>query len=154
MIRFLGLIALALLTTTSAQAADNGGFGSSFSNTAPAALGGGETESDTAMDASALADMAPAAGDENTAAEAADKTSEPVKPESEADIKSEEEKELEAKFKTDVTRTEFDRGDGNTTTHDRMSDDKVGVYYETEKDEKLNDSSDTIGVNVKLLEFK
>lgn len=163
MMRYFTLSAIAFVTFTffavSAYATDDktssNEFGSSFSNQAPAAL---KDNADDQDNAAALADMEPAAGDEaattvETAAQVqASKQANAIQPE--AGQKSDEERELGERFNTDVTRTEFDRGDGNVRTHDRMGNDKIGVYYETNKDEKLNDSNDTIGVNIKLLEFK
>lgn len=148
MVRFISIMIAVLMITVAAHAADNGGFGSSFTNQAPTALGG---ETSTAIAAgeqgAEAAAVEPAAGEDG-------KKADKVEPSAGPSIKSDEEKELEERFNTDVTRTTFDRGDGNSETRDVMGDGKVGVYYQNDKDDKMNDSSDSIGVNVKILEFK
>lgn len=138
MIRFAAVMAfLLMLGSGSAFAVDNGGFGAPFTKKAPAALGG-DASTAIAAEPAAPADIEPAAG--MTLDQAPNN----------GDIKTEEEKELEKRFDTNVERTTFDRGADSTQTHDRMGDGKVGVYYGHKKDEQ----SDTIGVDVKLMEFK
>lgn len=135
-----------MLTTQIALSADDGfGGASAFSNTRetafedPSDLPSPEEMQTQAMIAAAkrAANIQPAAGEHDN-------------PPEEDKI----EVELEEKFDTEITRTQLDRAAGSTSSRDRIGEDKVGVFYDHNNDERIMDDDDTIGVEVRLLEFE
>lgn len=127
-----------ILTGTHTNAADE--FGAMFENSAPSALGGPVSNTPTAEELQAIA---PAAGDGEKSA-----------PKTEQQIREKEEEILTEEFGETVKREHLDSGDGRTKTRDKVGDGNVRVYYDHTKDERIMDEDDTIGVEVKLFEFK
>lgn len=63
------------------------------------------------------------------------------------------EQELEAKFDTEVTRTIQQGPSGEIETRDRVGDGPVGIFYDHGKNDRMSAEEDTIGIDMKLLEF-
>lgn len=87
-----------------------------------------------------------------------DKTAppEPVKPEDiepAAGENTDLEGELEQKFDTDVTTTTTEKGDGQTEQHDSVGEGKIRAFYTSEQGDRVMDTEDAAGVEVKVLEF-
>lgn len=61
--------------------------------------------------------------------------------------------EVEKKFGTAVNQTILDRGNGEIEQRDRLGTGRAGVFYEHGRDDRLNDSDDTIGVQFKLFDL-
>lgn len=114
-------------------------FGSMFRDQAPSAL-----ESASNQDDAEIADIEPAAGEkEDGDQKRRQKTEEELR-----------EKELEEKLGTSVESTIQDRGDGQIKEHDSIGDGNVRLFRQRNEDERINDDNDTIGIELKLLEFK
>ena len=65
-----------------------------------------------------------------------------------------EEKELEALYGMDVERNRLGRGSIESTTRDRYGDGRIGVFQEHTESARNHDTHDSIGLEVKLFEFK
>ncbi len=142
----LALVAALVLSVpfaSSAHAADNkeakhysyDDFGGArFRNNSHSALDSRPSD-DIALAAKELNDIQPAAGSTKSATE------------------TESERELEKEFGAPVNSTVIDRGDSETLTRDSFGDGNVGVFYENNKDSRINDDQDAIGVEFRLLEF-
>ncbi len=136
-------VVLAVMSFSARAADDFGGFGGAgFSNQGHPAFGDVMMNDDADLDAAAVAGIEPAAGDSSQEDAQAEKQSGAVQ------------EELEKKFDTDVTHTVIDRGDGDTNTRDRVGEGEVGIFYDHNKDERLMDDDDSIGVEMKVLEFQ
>lgn len=64
------------------------------------------------------------------------------------------ERVLGEKFDTAVTRSTADRAGESDVVRDRLGEGRLGVFYDHETDRRLQDTDDTVGLNVKLLEFR
>ncbi|MCB9988142.1 MAG: hypothetical protein H6868_02275 [Rhodospirillales bacterium] len=65
-----------------------------------------------------------------------------------------EEEELEEVMGDEVTTTVIDHGDGDVSTRDRVGEGDVGIFYQNDRDDRIMDDDDAIGVEMKLLEFQ
>lgn len=127
---------------TSSQAADE--FGPRFTNQAPAALQGPES------DALIATQDSDAAGNElNEIAPAAGNAVDGVTPASDNVVGEEIGKELGAP----VAHTEVDRGAGDTSQHDSVGEGDVGVFYKNNSDDRIKDTDDAVGVEFRLMKF-
>lgn len=146
---FPAVIGLIILSVTPFAYAADDNFGNPFSNQTPGAFDDPDPESLAArlnsdsdmgdVDPASLNAIMTAAGDEARQDNLSEQAAEDV---------------LTDEYGTDVTRTVIDRGDGETATRDRMGEGEIGVFYDHKRDERIMDSDDAIGVEIKLHEFK
>ncbi len=61
--------------------------------------------------------------------------------------------EVEEKFGTKVDQTILDSGQGLSSQRDRLGNDRAGLFFDHRKDDRLQESSDTIGVQIKLFDL-
>ncbi len=118
-------------------------FGERFHNENPAAL----KDKNAPAEPVKPENIEPAAGEEEEATPAT--ATEPAAGNEAGTVEG----ELEQKFDTEVTTSTTDQGDGQTEQHDSVGEGKVRAFYKSEQGDRVMDTEDAAGVEIKVLEF-
>jgi len=145
----LPLIAALLMTSAAfipaAQAADE--FGARFTGNTPVALqdttsADVNVAADAEMSAEQLNEVAPAAGGTAAGVDGVTPTSDNIVGQ-----------ELGEQLGAPVSHTELDRS-GDQSQHNSIGDGDVGVFYQNNSNDRIKDTDDSVGIELRLLKFE